>query len=446
MRKKRRFRVLLFILLIFGVAATQVLAKNASGHYLDAERFTLANGLTVIIKSRPANGQVMVRMCVRAGAYYEEDQYAGIANFTAHMAVNRGTENLAPGDLPRMVDLIGGKQNGGTTHDQTYYYIQGSSSDLSRILDLMAEICFRPTFAQDQIDEERRVIEEEILRSANDPSRQLYLRGLAHVFKGTNYARPALGTMESIRNCDSQAFRDFFSRYYRPNNMVLVLVGDVYSEQALPLIDSIFGGFAPGEIPAAVEPQFTVPSEPVVIKEESTILKPGNAQAMLMFYVPLLSARESAALSLLTAAYCGGSHSILKEAYAGSTVINSIDCYYYIYDRMILFILEVTGPADKIDSFEGNLRTSVNRFFNQIEKTRLEFAKQWVRAGYAWDAETLSGLAEKLSSAELRGDITYHQKVLQAIENLRAAEIKKVAKKYLNPNSYTLLIQYNPGK
>ena len=104
------------------------------------------------------------------------------------------------------------------------------------------------------------------------------------------------------------------------------------------------------------------------------------------------------------------------------------------------------SPADKIDSFEGNLRTSVNRFFNQIEKTRLEFAKQWVRAGYAWDAETLSGLAEKLSSAELRGDITYHQKVLQAIENLRAAEIKKVAKKYLNPNSYTLLIQYNPGK
>ena len=155
-----------------------------------------------------------------------------------------------------------------------------------------------------------------------------FTAGLAHVFKGTNYARPALGTMESIRNCDSQAFRDFFSRYYRPNNMVLVLVGDVYSEQALPLIDSIFGGFAPGEIPAAVEPQFTVPSEPVVIKEESTILKPGNAQAMLMFYVPLLSARESAALSLLTAAYCGGSHSILKEAYAGSTVINSIDCYY----------------------------------------------------------------------------------------------------------------------
>lgn len=447
MRKSCRFRVLFFVLLIFVLTAVQVFAENAPGYYLNAERYTLSNGLTVIVKNRASGGQVLANMWVRAGSYHEEDRYAGIAHFLEHMIINRGTENIAPGDLPKMVNRIGGEQNGATSHDKTDYYIQGNRSDLELILNLIAEMCFRPTFAQEQIDEERPVIEEEILRAQNSADQQLFEAMKAELFKGTNYSRSIAGTRETVGNCDTQAFKDFHSRYYQPNNMVLVLVGDVRGAEVMPLVKEIFGGFAPGEVPDEPVANVEVPTKPVVLKVECDDLTAGTAQAMMSFSIPPTEVRESAALDLLAEAFCGGSYSILKEAYASSSDITSIDCSYLEFHNSAMFSFEITGPAKRINAFERNLKTSVNRLFNQIESSRLEKAKQRMKTMIAFEAETLYGLARTLGTAEVScNDVEHFQKYLQAIDELTASEIKEIAKKYINPKSYIMIIYYNPAR
>ncbi|HBL50615.1 MAG TPA: hypothetical protein DDZ65_10275 [Firmicutes bacterium] len=445
MRKSCRFRVLFFVLMILVLTAVQVLAEKAPGHYLDAERYTLANGLTVIVKNKPSGGQVLVNMWIRTGSYYEEDQYSGIAHFLEHMVINRGTEDIAPGDLPRAVDRIGGEQNGSTRYDTTNYYIQGGSGDLGEMLELIAEMCFRPTFAQDQIDEERPVIEEEILRGQDNAGQQLFDATMAEIFKGTNYSRSIGGTNETVGNCDSQAFRDFHGWYYLPNNMILILTGDVHSAEVMPLVKEVFGDFAAGEVPAAPEANVVIPSKPVVLKVECADLEPGTALAKMVFYIPRTKVRESAALDLLAEAYCGGSYSILKEAYASSKDISSIDCIYYEFRRAAMFMFDVSGPASKISSFERNLKTSVSRLFNQVEKSRFESAKQRLETWVAFAAETLAGMANMIGAAEINGDIEHYQKYLQAIDDLSASEVKDIAKKYIDPKSYILVIYYNPA-
>ena len=447
MRKSCRLRVLFFVLLILGLTATQVLAEKSPGYYLDAERYTLDNGLTVIVKNRPSGGQVLVNMWVRNGSYHEEDQYSGIAHFLEHMVINRGSENIAPGDLPRAVDRIGGEQNGSTSHDKTSYYIQGGRSDLGVMLNLIAEMCFRPTFAQDQIDEERPVIEEEILRGQNNAGQQLFEALKAEIFKGTNYGRSIAGSKETVGNCDTQAFKDFHGRYYHPNNMVLVLAGDVHSAEVMPQVKEVFGGFAKGEVPAAPEAKVVIPSKPVVLKVECADLEPGTAQAIMAFSIPPTKVRESAALDLLAEAYTGGSYSILKEAYASSKDISSIECTYYEFHKVAMFMFDISGPASKINSFERNLKTSVNRLFNQIEKSRFESAKQRMKTGMAFSCETLSGLANTLGVAEIScNDVEHYQKYLQAIDELSASEVKEIARKYIDPKSYIMVIYYNPAR
>jgi len=444
LRKSCRFRVLFFILLILGLTATQVLAEKSPGYYLDAERYTLDNGLTVIVKNRPSGGQVLVNMWVRAGSYQEEAQYSGIAHFLEHMVINRGTENIAPGDLPRAVDRIGGEQNGSTSHDKTNYYIQGSRSDLGVMMNLIAEMCFRPTFAQDQIDEERPVIEEEILRAQNSASQQLFEAMKAEMFKGTNYGRSIAGTNGTVGNCDTQAFKEFHSRYYHPNNMVLVLVGDVHSAEVMPQVKEVFGGFAKGEVPATPEANVVIPSKPIVLKVENKDLTPGTAQAIMAFSIPPTKVRESAALDLLAEAYGGGAYSILKEAYASLKEISSVDCVYYEFHEAAMFMFDISGPAGKINTFERNMKTSVNRLFNQIEKSRFESAKQRLKTWVAFSCETLSGLANMLGIAEIScNDVEHYQKYLQAIDELSASEVKEIAKKYIDLKSYIMIIYHN---
>lgn len=169
------------------------------------------------------------------------------------------------------------------------------------------------------------------------------------------------------------------------------------------------------------------------------------ARAMMVFNIPPTKVRESAALDLLAEAYGGGSYSILKEAYVSSKDISSIDCTYYEFQRAAMFMFEVIGQANKINSFERNLKTSVNRLFNQIEKSRFESAKQRMQTRIAFGAETLSGLANLLGVAEINGDVEHYQKYLRAINDLSASEVKDIAKKYIDPKSYILVIYYNPA-
>ena len=168
------------------------------------------------------------------------------------------------------------------------------------------------------------------------------------------------------------------------------------------------------------------------------------ARAMMVFNIPPTKVRESAALDLLAEAYGGGAYSILKEAYASLKEISSVDCVYYEFHEAAMFMFDISGPAGKINTFERNMKTSVNRLFNQIEKSRFESAKQRLKTWVAFSCETLSGLANMLGIAEIScNDVEHYQKYLQAIDELSASEVKEIAKKYIDLKSYIMIICHN---
>lgn len=443
--KLRRFPVTLLLIAFLAVAIMSISAR-AEDDYLKVDRVVLDNGLTVLVKERPSGGQAIVQMWVRTGSYNEDDSTAGISHFLEHMVINRGTLSWPSGELVKAVDRIGGEQNGGTYYDFTSYYIQAGNDQLETMLKLIADLCFNPTFGPDQIKEEEPVIEEEIRRADNSASRAVFDRMMQTVFEGTNYSRRVLGSVETVKSIDQAAFQAYHGRVYLPNNMILVVAGDVKPTAVRDMAKAIYGGFPAGTVKAVESPQVNSIAKPVVVMEESSLVDDGEAQAIMVFPVPGLSHEDIPALDLLAEAFGGSSYSVLAKSNASSDIIDHISCAYYDFRYTGLFAIEASGRGDKAKSIAKSLESSAKRVLAQLDNTDVAAARQRLLTKIAFDCETLSGLAERIGYSECLATPNFNSSYMEAVRRLTPADLKAVAKKYINLKGYVLVIYFNRNK
>lgn len=440
-------RSLAVLLLVMAISLSAGLhGAAADQERVLAERQKLENGLTVLVKNRPSGGQAIVQLWVRTGSYNETAPQAGLSHFLEHMVINRGSRNWAAGDLPKAVDRIGGEQNGGTSFDYTHYYIQAGSDQLDLMLRMLADVGFEATFAPDQISEEEPVIEEEIRRAKDSPGNSVFYRAMELALAGTPYERPVLGSVDTVKRIDHDAFMQYYKRHYVPGNMVLVVAGDVTSAQVMPLVHAIFDKYPAAQIPAPVPSSFTLPNKPVVVIEENPDLDEGDARALMVQPVPVLKPDEQALFDLLCEAFGGSRYSVFAKAMARSDVIDSISCYNYQFKQAELFVISASGGSKKVKSFERTLSASLKRVFSQVDKFDFEKARQRLMTQLSFDCETLADLADTIGSAECFGAMEDNAAYLEAVVKAKPSDVKAFAAKYLNPKAYTLVIQHNPEK
>lgn len=409
---------------------------------MGVQRTVLDNGMTVLVKERPSGEQAIVQMWVRAGSFNEEQNTGGLAHFLEHMAIDRGSENYPSGELAKVVDRIGGDQNGGTWYDYTTYYVQGDSSQLRIMMELIAEICFRPTFEPAMIAEEEPVIEEEILREENSGWDMVFVRTMAEVFKGNNYSKQVLGSVQSAKALTQETFFAFLRRYYHPNNMVLVVAGDAEAGNALAIAIKVFGGFPFGAIHPTPAPATKIPEKPTLVLEEQKVVSPGQALAMMVFPVPGYGTEDTVAIDLLAEAY-GGRYSVFSRTNANSEVIDAIGCYHLELRHAGLFVIQAEARAKKVKSVAKSLEASAKRMLSQLDAADFESARQRLLTKIQFDCETLSGLAEHIGFAECMGSLEFRGRYLEILNRLTPGDLKTVARKYINTGIGTTVIYYN---
>ncbi len=233
----------------FGVIATTnwANADTPLPEHPDMVSGKLDNGLRYILKkhSRPP-GRVGIFLRIEAGSLNETESQRGVAHFLEHMAFN-GSENFAPGELIPFFESLGlqfGKhQNASTGFDRTMYTLDLTKNDPETVeagLLFLSDVAFRLLLLEEEIDNERGVILEE-KRTGLGADMRMFKQMFAHLLPGARLTnRLPIGTEEVITNAPRQEFVDFYETWYRPDEMTLMLVGDIEPDVVLPMVQKMF--------------------------------------------------------------------------------------------------------------------------------------------------------------------------------------------------------------
>lgn len=184
----------------------------------------LGNGLRVAWIDRPASPVVSTALCYRAGRRHDHARHGGSAHFLEHMMF-RGSARFGAGELDRLTRRAGGHNNAFTTHDATLYEFAFAREHWPLALVLEADRMHALRIDPDDVERERRVIEEEIAMYRDDPWDALEQAVLARLFGRHPYGRAVLGRVADLRRTDASVLAAFHQRHYRPENAVLAIAG-----------------------------------------------------------------------------------------------------------------------------------------------------------------------------------------------------------------------------
>ncbi|MDO8719874.1 MAG: pitrilysin family protein [Polaromonas sp.] len=281
------FSASLFPVALLATLSTAALAQPAA----PVDQFTLANGLTVIVKPDHRAPTVAHMLWVRVGSMDEVDGTSGVAHVLEHMMF-KGTPTVKPGDFSRQVAALGGRENAFTSRDNTGYYQQIPAGQLETVMRLEADRFANNQWPDEEFKREIEVVKEERrLRTEDAPRAMLSEQSTALTFLAAPYRRPIVGWMSDLDAMTPGDVRDFHQRWYVPANAALVVAGDVDVAQVRALAEKYYGLIAARPVPVR-KPR----SEPAQAGMRRLDLKAPASQAYvtLAFKVPKLEAADLA--------------------------------------------------------------------------------------------------------------------------------------------------------
>lgn len=237
---------------------------------LQVEQTTLANGLGIWCKERTGSGSVVLRLVVRVGARHESEGQNGIAHFLEHLIFD-GTPRWQEKEIRQVIERMGGSFNGYTGHEGTIYEVEVLAEHLDLALDWLAEIVFRSSLSEEQVRKEKGVIFQErggrmgaFFSWLEDLASQLHVEYdlskslMEQLFPGAALEREVTGSERTLQRIGRADLLAFYRRFYVPNNMILIVVGDVSAPVVFDRVAHWFGGFAAGPTPPSLpRPQAT---------------------------------------------------------------------------------------------------------------------------------------------------------------------------------------------
>lgn len=274
----------------------------------------LPNGLRVVLRPVATNPVVCSAVLVRAGVAWEPEGLSGASHFLEHLLFN-GTESRTQEQLYADVDRIGAFNNATTRSDHTLFLLLVPREHLDAALEIQSDMLLHSTLPVEKFEKERGIVMEELGRAGNNPSYPADAFFDQHLYAGSPYARPVLGTAESIRDLDRDAVLDYYRDRYRPERMVVFLAGDFDPADAMERIRKYFGA---GSAATADE---SLPEVAPAFAAEPPLrflpLDAGRSYLRVAFPAPTEGEADAPAFALWTELVGGGDSSPLGRALKG---------------------------------------------------------------------------------------------------------------------------------
>jgi len=392
-------------------------------------QFTMDNGLRVILEENKNAPVVALQIWVKVGSADENDEEAGMCHFIEHMLF-KGTEKRKVREAAREVESLGGTINAYTSYDQTVYHITLASRYAETGLDILSDAIQHSTFDPLELEREREVILEEIRRGEDDPSRRLFKQTMAILYRQHPYRRPVVGYEKTIRSIQRDKMVSFFKKWYAPNHMVLIAVGDFDSREMEKKVREIFKHFKPSS------EKLTQRLEEPVSMEVRPVISYGNLkETYLQIALPICSARheDTPALDALSHVLGGGEPSrLVQKIKLEMGLVHSIYASSYTPKDPGLFIIGATLPAENIERTIEAIWEEVNRLRTEgVTAEELHRVKVNIESDLIYGRQTVQGQAGKIGFYEVTaGDVQFEKEYMRRIALLQNEDIQKVFRKY----------------
>ena len=407
------------------------------------ERTVLPNGLTLILKPDRSAALASVQVWVKTGSIHE-DAYlgAGLSHYLEHMLF-KGTTRRAGREISATVQAHGGYINAYTTFDRTVYYIDLPSEHTGVAIDVLADAVLHSTLPADETAKEKEVILREIAMTKDDPDNRLWDALFATAFREHPYRQPIIGHRDVFSAVTREDLLAYYRARYVPNNLVVVIVGDVDLAATRAAVEQHFGA-----APRARLAPVLVPAEPLQLapRAEHRFEDVELTRAALTWPIPGLTHAEAPILDLLATVLGGGDSSVLwQEIREKAGLVHTIDASSWNPGSSGLFCIGFTADAGKrVAAAAAIERVLARRAAKGFTPGQLKKALRQIVVGEIASRKTMSGQASRLGAAEVVvGDLDYSRSYFEQLRTVTPADLQRALKAYLSPARLTS-VSLNP--
>jgi zinc protease len=402
------------------------------------ETRTLPNGLRVVLLEDHALPLVAVSLWVGSGSKDEVESSAGYAHFLEHL-IQRGTDSSGPFEYTRKAQRWGGALSVRANYDRTAITLSGVPSSLEDLIQAAASMAFKATLKDTEIDQELGTLSQEIRTYYDLPSSVSLFEGMRAAFPGHPYRFPSLGHFRSVGTLKAEPLSAFYKNLYVPNNMAIAVAGDFDARAAASRIEAAFGSASKS---ATLPPR---PQAPTTFPGHSDVEKKldfGESWTALLFTGPGYRHPDRPAFEVLSAALADPSASPLPLATTrDQNGTLSQAAFYGLEDAGLLYI--AVNPATPQLSYKAAasaLRAVVAfRATGFTDASARDLVTRILRDERQRSA-SLTERAERLGEASLFGGVRYYWDRPDVIGRLTAADLNRVAAKYLVPENCRLMV------
>ena len=434
---------LCYLIVAAGASVSVVQAQGTPK--IKFEKYTLPNGLEVILHEDHSTPIVAVDTWYHVGSGDEQVGRTGFAHLFEHIMF-MGSQHVPVGAFDQMLEAAGADNNGSTTEDRTNYYetLPSNALPLALWLDSDRMGFLLPTMDLAKVNLQRDVVKNERRqRVDNQPYGRADEVILAALYpKSHPYSWPVIGSMTDLSAASLTDVQNFFKTYYAPNNATLAIAGDFNPDSVKKMVAQYFGSIPRGP---TVKRRMTVP--PVVIPRDTFLVLEDRVQLPRLFYTwhsVKGFAPDDAALDILAQVVANDKNSRLyKKLVYEMQIAQNVRAYQDGSRLDGKFQIDVTPkPGQKVSDIDRIVESEISNVIkNGVTQRELQRAQNLYKASFLNRLASVLGKAEVLNSYNyFVGNPDYVQQDAARYERVTAADVQRVAKTYLGRPKIVLTV------
>lgn len=414
-------------------------AISYSSPKITPKRIVLKNGITLIVVETHSLPMLNVSMAIKSGAIHDPQGKAGVANLTG-ILLDEGTKTRTTKQIAEEIDFIGGRlsTSGGTDYSSASLVVL--KKDINRGLDLLSDVLLNPIFPEEEVERKKKEILAGIISDKDDPGVIASKAFYKAVFKDHPYSMPVEGDEDTVKNITREDIVTFYNKYYKPNNTIMVVVGDVDVKEIQGLIENYFKTWEKSKI------KFPDITQVVKLKKKESILIDKNiTQANIILGHTGIS-RDNPdfyAVYLMNYILGGGGFSsrMTKEIRDNRGLAYSVHSGFDINKYPGAFEVEVQTKNESATEAVNNILNELKKIREeQVTDTEIEEAKAYLTGSFPLKLDTNAKIGNFLVFIEYYNlGLDYFEEYPKKIQAITKDDIIRAAKKYIDPENYVIV-------
>jgi zinc protease len=429
-----------FYFLVIALVSALFLTSAAAADKVLGQRYQLPNGLIWLFSQQTELPMVTVNLTVKAGALFDPAQKEGLANLTAAL-LRYGTKTRTAQQIAESMDFLGANFSTGADRDVASIKLTVLKKDLAESLKIFQDVLLNPKFAYQELQPLVQRLKG-TLKSQEDEPGIVASRAFRRTIYGDHpYGFPEIGTPESLMKINSFDLVNFHRQYYRPNNAILTIVGDLTQAEAQKLVEDFFQGWETGALPPLPPPPSPRLTKPTVVK----IAKDITQANIILGQIGIKRTNpDFYAFQVMNYILGGGGF----ESRLMDNIRDNLGLVYNVHSNF--------GPGLEPGPFDISLETknatggqAVTEVLKELERIRQDLvtekeltdAKSYLIGSLPMKMDSNAKRAALLGYVELYGlGLDYPWRYPEILNGVTRDDILNVARKYLDPDTYALVV------